>query len=143
LKRHRFGVYKTTGQPITESGIRPLLPLDFQFTRNRFAGRANAEYLRRERLRFRKVPYKAREILTRLQRAGFVVKRQSGSLDLRRRRGGEADEDDDAITTRIATKVDVHIRFPVVDGPDVASLIDDHGRLTHHWDETGRSAWTV
>src|SRR5205809_176245 len=31
------------------------------------------------RLKFPRVPYKAREVLARLQRAGFVVKRQSGS----------------------------------------------------------------
>lgn len=30
-------------------------------------------------IEFSKVPYKAREILARLKRAGFVVKRQSGS----------------------------------------------------------------
>ncbi|PYI45711.1 MAG: hypothetical protein DMF11_10965 [Verrucomicrobia bacterium] len=36
------------------------------------------------RSRFPKVPYKAREVLARLQRAGFVIKRQSGShVDLR------------------------------------------------------------
>src|SRR2546430_17044391 len=64
-------------------------------------------------------------------------------MDLRRRRCGETDENHDAIATRVAGKVDINIRFPVVDGPDVASLIDDHGRLTHHWDETGRSALTV
>jgi len=58
-------------------------------------------------------------------------------------RGGKADENHDAIATRISAKVDNNIGFPIVDRPDVASLIDDHGRLTHHWDETGRSAWTV
>ena len=35
--------------------------------------------------------------------------------------------------------VDVEIWFPVVNGPNVAGLIDDHGRLTHHWDE----AWAA
>ena len=59
------------------------------------------------------------------------------------RRGGQADENHDAVATRIPPKVDNNIGFPIVNRPDVASLIDDHGRLTHHWDETGRSAWTV
>jgi len=54
----------------------------------------------------------------------------------RARRWRQADENYDAIAARIPAKVDINIGFPVVDGPDVASLIDDHGRLTHHWDET-------
>ena len=40
----------------------------------------------------------------------------------------ESDENHDAITTGISTKVDINIGFPVVDGPNVASLIDDHVR---------------
>src|SRR5204863_10220984 len=59
------------------------------------------------------------------------------------RRWRESDEDDDAITARIPAKVDMNIGFPVVDGPNVASLVDDHRRLTHHWDKTGGSALTV
>ena len=59
-------------------------------------------------------------------------------MDLGSGRCGEADENDDAITARIPTEgVDVEIGFPVVDGPNVSGLIDDHGRLTHHWNEAG------
>jgi hypothetical protein len=39
--------------------------------------------------------------------------------------------------------VDVEIGLPVVDGPNVAGLIDQHARLTHHWDQAGRlGAWS-
>src|SRR5439155_515160 len=67
--------------------------------------------------------------------------RSNGLLVARRWR--ESDEDDDAVTARIPAKVDINIGFPVVDGPNVASLVDDHRRLTHHWDKTGGSALTV
>src|SRR5437667_8704978 len=63
-------------------------------------------------------------------------------MHLRSRWWRESDEDDDAITARIPAKVDINIGFPVVDRPNVASLIDDHSRLTHHWDKTGESALT-
>ena len=63
-------------------------------------------------------------------------------MDLGSRRCGEADEDDDAITAWIpACGVDVEIWFPVVNGPNVSSLIDDHGRLTHHWYEAWQRWW--
>jgi hypothetical protein len=59
------------------------------------------------------------------------------------RRWREPDEDDDAITTGVGGDIDVEIRLPVVNGPNVAGLINDHARLTHHWDEAWLSAWTV
>jgi len=61
----------------------------------------------------------------------------------RARRWRQADENDEAIATRIPAKVDIDVGFPVVDGPNVASLIDDDFGLTHHRDEAGRSACTV
>ena len=64
-------------------------------------------------------------------------------MDLASRRCCEANENYDAIAAGIRRGVDVEIWFPVVDGPNVASLIDHHTRLTHHWDEAGRRAWTV
>ena len=63
-------------------------------------------------------------------------------MSLGSRRCGEADENYDAIAARILTDgVDVEIGFPVVNGPNVAGLIDDYGRLTHHWYEAGRRRW--
>jgi len=63
-------------------------------------------------------------------------------MDLGGRGWRQPDEDDDAITTRIPTDgVDVEIRFPVVNRPNVSSLIDDHGRLTHHWYEARQRWW--
>jgi hypothetical protein len=54
-------------------------------------------------------------------------------MDLTRRRRSKADEDYDAIAAGISTDcVDIEIGFPVVNGPNVSCLIDDHGRLTHH-----------
>jgi hypothetical protein len=57
--------------------------------------------------------------------------------------GRKSDENYDAITTGVGGDVDVEIGFPVVNGPNVASLIDHHARLTHHRDEAWLSAWTV
>ena len=52
---------------------------------------------------------------------------------------GQADENYDAIAAGVPTDcVDVKIGFPVVNGPNVTGLVDDHRRLTHHWNETGR-----
>src|SRR6266516_6586932 len=45
----------------------------------------------------------------------------------------ESDENHDAITTGISTKVEINIWFPVVYEPNVASLIYDWRCLTHHW----------
>ena len=59
------------------------------------------------------------------------------------RRCRKPDEDDDAITTGVRGDIDVEIRLPVVDGPNVAGLIDHHARLTHHRDEAWLSACTV
>ena len=54
-------------------------------------------------------------------------------MDFGSGRCGEADENDDVIAAWIITDgVDVEIGFPVVNGPNIAGLIDDHGRLTHH-----------
>jgi len=61
----------------------------------------------------------------------------------RTRRWRESDENYDAITTRVGGDIDVEIGFPVVNGPDVAGLIDHDARLTHHWDEAWLSAQTV
>ena len=65
-------------------------------------------------------------------------------MHLGRGRCCESDENDHSIAARIpADGVDVKIGFPVIDGPDVAGLIDDHGGLTHHRYETGERAWSV
>ena len=65
-------------------------------------------------------------------------------MDLDTRRCGEADENYDAISARIHTDgIDEEIGFPVVDGPNVAGLIDAQGCLTHHWNEGGKSALTI
>jgi hypothetical protein len=46
-------------------------------------------------------------------------------MDLGSRRWGQADENYDAIAARILTGgVDVEIGFPIVNGPNVAGLID-------------------
>jgi len=58
----------------------------------------------------------------------------------RTRRWRESDENYDAITTRVGRDVDVEIGLPVVNGPNVAGLIDHHARLTHHRDEAWLSA---
>src|SRR6266536_4757157 len=69
---------------------------------------------------------------------------QTNSMDLDRRRRGEADEYYDAITTGILTDgIDVEIGFPVVNGPNVAGLIDQDACLTHHRDKTGRSVCPI
>ena len=63
-------------------------------------------------------------------------------MDLARGRCSKADENYDTIAAGIPTDcVDVEIRFPVVNGPNVSSLIDDHGRLTHHWYEARQRWW--
>jgi hypothetical protein len=63
-------------------------------------------------------------------------------MDLARRRRSKADEDYDAIAAGISADcVDIEIGFPVVNGPNVSCLIDDHCRLSHHWYETGRRWW--
>ena len=58
----------------------------------------------------------------------------------RTRRWRQPDEDYDAITAWVGGEVDIKIGLPVVNGPNVAGLIDDHARLTHHWDEAWLSA---
>ena len=55
----------------------------------------------------------------------------------------QADEDYDAIATRVEERVVVEIRLPVVDGPDVSRLIDHKARLTHHRDEARWAIGTV
>jgi len=63
-------------------------------------------------------------------------------MDLGGRRWRESDENDDAITAWIPTDgVDVEIGFPVVNGLNIAGLIDDNRRLTHHWYEAGWPWW--
>jgi hypothetical protein len=63
-------------------------------------------------------------------------------MDLVRWRSCKAHENYDAIATWIsALGVGVEIGFPVINGPNVSCLIDDHGRLTHHWYQTGRRWW--
>src|SRR6266487_1557626 len=57
--------------------------------------------------------------------------------------GRKSDENYDTITTRVGGEVDIEIGFPVIDRPDVASLIDHHARLTHHRGEAWLSARTV
>src|SRR5439155_23873515 len=53
------------------------------------------------------------------------VRLANNSMELGSRRCGEADEDDDAITARIAAEgVDAEIGLPVINGPNVAGLID-------------------
>jgi len=60
------------------------------------------------------------------------------------RRCSEADKDYDAVTSGIlALGIDVKIGFPIIDGPDVAGLIDNHACLTHHWSETRIGSWSV
>lgn len=69
----------------------------------------------------------------------FSVTLAGDLMHLRDRRCGEADENDDAITARIPTEgVDAEIGFPVINGPDVAGLIDAKRGLTHHWYEARR-----
>jgi len=63
-------------------------------------------------------------------------------MHLARWRRGEADENYDTIAAWVpALGVGVEIGFPVVNGPNVSCLIDDHGRLTHHWYKAGRCWW--
>ena len=57
------------------------------------------------------------------------------------RRCCEADENHDAVATRIPPKVDNNIGFPVVNGPNVSGLIDGYRGLTHHWYEAWRPWW--
>ena len=65
-------------------------------------------------------------------------------MDLGSRWWPEADEDDDSIAAGIPTGgVDVEIRFPVVNGPNVSGLIDGQCSLTHHWYEAGRPWWVL
>jgi hypothetical protein len=63
-------------------------------------------------------------------------------MDLGSRRWREADENDDTIAARItADGVDVEIGFPVVNGPNVAGLIDVDVGATHGWDKAWRAWW--
>jgi hypothetical protein len=67
---------------------------------------------------------------------------QKISVD-RTRRCSKADENYDAIAAGIRRNVDVEIWLPVVEGPNVTSLIDHYTRLTHHREEAGRLALTI
>lgn len=63
-------------------------------------------------------------------------------MDFARRRRSKADEDYDAIVAGISPIVLISKSgFQLLMDPNVSCLIDDHGRLTHHWYKTGRHWW--
>ena len=64
---------------------------------------------------------------------------RSRRLDSRRR--GQPDENHDAIATGVAAEIGVKIGLPIVERPDVASLINHRVSLAHHRSEAGRLRW--
>lgn len=73
----------------------------------------------------------------------------SCTLGARRRSAGgrrEAEEDHDPISPGVAAVdggVDIEVRLPVVERPDVARSVDHRSGLTHHRDEAWRRVLTI
>ncbi len=60
--------------------------------------------------------------------SGNQISERRASRRLADRRCGQTDENHDAITTGIAAEVDIKIGLPIIERPNVASLVDHYIR---------------